>query len=511
MNNNSAQGPAGIAAPLEISGPYSDVRQFLENMHVDTLLDSPQCACIFQEPSLDVAMPDIDADGLNKADRSETIKQVEKINDAKTKTVGRIIQRLSQPSRARVMAHPNYKDAVVHSCDPFKLIAIVIETHKVSEVERQAKGIEAKQVLDGLKMIPGKYEAYWVKFQEALIDIARYAKPLGDEELATMFMGGLDKPTADILKARCHIADDFAKVMSSVELMHAHIRAGLSVNNLMDVAHGRANGQSVTDLALVAHRKGKSSREQCNIVNCPPCTVCTAIHGSGAKHCFHICRKIKQVIVDLKANGFATLKRKLKRDQHICLESDHSGSLNAHPPFISPPAPMLPPIRSLIRDSTFPSMAGTYVYVIRAGEKYYVGTTRDVNQRVQEHRSGNGSAWTKSWPTASRLKLVLEESKIYNTEAEARDEETRKTATLCYLHGLDNVRGAQFCLVNPTLSDKDKWCITIGHVLKMKYEKVKNHLLGDPSQASPAVMSQETPSPMQAQASLPSRKRINYG
>ena len=177
-------------------------------------------------------------------------------------------------------------------------------------------------------------------------------------------------------------------------------------------------------------------------------------------------------------------------------------------------------------------MAGTYVYVIRAGEKYYVGTTRDVAQRVQEHRSGNGAAWTKSWPLVSRLNLVLEDSTRYEAEAEARGEETKKTATLCYIHGLDNVRGAQFCLVSPTLTEKEQWCITVGHALKVNYEKVKKDLLGqhiniglpdspstgqhsssprDPGLPElPHFEHKKTP-PVKAQASLHIRKKPNFG
>ena len=44
---------------------------------------------------------------------------------------------------------------------------------------------------------------------------------------------------------------------------------------------------------------------------------------------------------------------------------------------------------------------------------------------------------------------------MYNTEGKARDEETKKTAPLCYFHGLDKVRGAQFCQVSPTLTEKN--------------------------------------------------------
>ena len=45
-----------------------------------------------------------------------------------------------------------------------------------------------------------------------------------------------------------------------------------------------------------------------------------------------------------------------------------------------------------------------YVLELQSG-KYYVGSTSNLHKRFQEHKSGNGAAWTKKYPP---IKIVYQ-------------------------------------------------------------------------------------------------------
>ena len=46
-----------------------------------------------------------------------------------------------------------------------------------------------------------------------------------------------------------------------------------------------------------------------------------------------------------------------------------------------------------------PSVIRAWVYVLRlAGDRYYVGVSKELNRRLEEHWSGAGSRWTKEYP-----------------------------------------------------------------------------------------------------------------
>jgi predicted GIY-YIG superfamily endonuclease len=88
----------------------------------------------------------------------------------------------------------------------------------------------------------------------------------------------------------------------------------------------------------------------------------------------------------------------------------------------------------------------TNVYVLRCeGGKRYVGKAADVQKRFQEHKNGNGSAWTNKYKP-----LIIE--KIYkNVSPYEEDKITKETMGK---YGINNVRGGTYC--STKLSDTEK-------------------------------------------------------
>jgi len=88
----------------------------------------------------------------------------------------------------------------------------------------------------------------------------------------------------------------------------------------------------------------------------------------------------------------------------------------------------------------------TNVYVLRCeGGKRYVGKAADVQKRFQEHKNGNGSAWT------NKYKPVIIE-KIYKNVSHFEEDKITKETMGKY--GINNVRGGTYCSIK--LSDNEK-------------------------------------------------------
>lgn len=82
----------------------------------------------------------------------------------------------------------------------------------------------------------------------------------------------------------------------------------------------------------------------------------------------------------------------------------------------------------------------TTIYVLKLkGEKYYVGKTTNPKNRIEQHKIGNGSEWTK----------LYEPENIADTMMQTL-EFTELAVTLQYMkkYGIDNVRGASYSTVN---------------------------------------------------------------
>jgi predicted GIY-YIG superfamily endonuclease len=76
-----------------------------------------------------------------------------------------------------------------------------------------------------------------------------------------------------------------------------------------------------------------------------------------------------------------------------------------------------------------------YVLQLEDG-KYYVGKTKDVKRRVEEHSKGDGSTWTWIYRPVKVL-----ETRPVKTE----HDENNLTKDLMKKYGVDNVRGGSYC------------------------------------------------------------------
>ena len=79
-------------------------------------------------------------------------------------------------------------------------------------------------------------------------------------------------------------------------------------------------------------------------------------------------------------------------------------------------------------------MSTLYVLKLQHG-KYYVGKTRDVSRRFQEHRDGVGAAWTRKYAPISIEKTIPMTSPF---------DEDKVTKEYMSMYGIDNVRGGVY-------------------------------------------------------------------
>jgi predicted GIY-YIG superfamily endonuclease len=88
----------------------------------------------------------------------------------------------------------------------------------------------------------------------------------------------------------------------------------------------------------------------------------------------------------------------------------------------------------------------TNVYILRCENgKRYVGKSADIQKRFQEHKNGNGSAWTNK-----HKPLAIE--RIYKNVSPFDEDKILKEQMS--KHGIDNVRGGTYSSVK--LSDNQK-------------------------------------------------------
>ena len=327
---NGTSATTGALWRLEVTGPRCDIVKFGEQLKLATMREDPVCACIFNEPSTDVITPDSNAEGLSHGDKREVIKQADKVAEAKTKTCGKILTALSEASFDKLKAHPGYKDVTF---DPFALWALVREVHKDTEVVKQTKGLHAGLALHNLKMTPGKFEQHYVEFSRLHANLARFDKPLEKGALAKLYLASLDKASRAVIQARCN-GSDFVKVIASMESIYEHVKAGLSVAEFIHAADGNGHASeeqpdSRSEHALAAHQLHRSKGNKCGIADCPFCGLCTAIHSAEAKHCYHDCRKLKQVTEELMAQGRSVIERK-PPGSHARFGNKRAAATNTH-------------------------------------------------------------------------------------------------------------------------------------------------------------------------------------
>jgi hypothetical protein len=88
-----------------------------------------------------------------------------------------------------------------------------------------------------------------------------------------------------------------------------------------------------------------------------------------------------------------------------------------------------------------------YIYVLLLKNyKYYVGKTNDLHTRYRSHKSGHGAYWTELYKPIS----MICNYEVSNHTSSL--EETILTFQLMLRHGINHVRGAEYC--QPVLYDK---------------------------------------------------------
>lgn len=78
----------------------------------------------------------------------------------------------------------------------------------------------------------------------------------------------------------------------------------------------------------------------------------------------------------------------------------------------------------------------TTVYVLKLNnDKYYVGRTSDLAKRIEYHKNGNGSAWTKKYGFVKLMKSMVIDSPFY---------EDMMVKMMMQKYGIENVRGGSY-------------------------------------------------------------------
>lgn len=88
-----------------------------------------------------------------------------------------------------------------------------------------------------------------------------------------------------------------------------------------------------------------------------------------------------------------------------------------------------------------------FIYCLELEDgKYYIGQSVDVERRIQQHKDGKGSTWTKKFPFVSVVD-VIPLGKL--TSKEAMIFENDITVKYAMAYGAGNVRGGDYCGGSP--------------------------------------------------------------
>jgi predicted GIY-YIG superfamily endonuclease len=79
-------------------------------------------------------------------------------------------------------------------------------------------------------------------------------------------------------------------------------------------------------------------------------------------------------------------------------------------------------------------MEQIYILKLRAG-KYYIGKTRNIEKRYEEHLTGTGSGWTKKHKPVSLIKTIKSTSQF---------DEDKYVKEYMAKYGIENVRGGSY-------------------------------------------------------------------
>ena len=123
----------------------------------------------------------------------------------------------------------------------------------------------------------------------------------------------------------------------------------------------------------------------------------------------------------------------------------------AAPPLPSPapPPPAPPSPRPEESPSPILSQDKTQVYILELQHgRVYVGSSKDVRRRIQQHSNGTGSAYTRAYrPTGVLL------PRLGNIDGEGDAAERDETLRYMMLRGIPYVRGWKFAQVDMSMDD----------------------------------------------------------
>lgn len=126
-------------------------------------------------------------------------------------------------------------------------------------------------------------------------------------------------------------------------------------------------------------------------------------------------------------------------------------------------------------------MSNIIIYILELHDnKYYVGRTKNINFRLEEHFNNSGSAWTMKHKPVKPIEII-NNCDIYD--------EDKYTIKMMAQYGIENVRGGSFTklvlsneekyIINKMINNaNDKCFICYGNdhfVSYCPYTKVKNH------------------------------------
>lgn len=138
------------------------------------------------------------------------------------------------------------------------------------------------------------------------------------------------------------------------------------------------------------------------------------------------------------------------------------------------------------------------IYIIKLEKsKYYIGKTRNIDKRWEEHLTGNGSGWTKKYKPTSLITTIKSTSQF---------DEDKYVKEYMAKYGIDNVRGGTYSNIvldanSIAVLEKEIWhsknlCTRCGrdsHYIKECYAKtdVDGAIIGE-SRVSEDVKKEKT-------------------
>ena len=94
-----------------------------------------------------------------------------------------------------------------------------------------------------------------------------------------------------------------------------------------------------------------------------------------------------------------------------------------------------------------------FLYTLRLQDKcWYVGTTRNLQARLQEHRRGKGSEWTREHAPIG-FSTTYPPIKLEECDALCRLEEDKRVKQLMLAYDIDKVRGGSYARILLSRSD----------------------------------------------------------